>query len=240
MDLEIFKNKHLGEVRSILDNKGQPWFVAKDVAEILEYKNPQKAIRDHIEKEDTRGERIVTPSGKQEMTIISESGLYSLILRSNKPKAKEFTKWVTKEVLPTIRQHGAYITKDKLKEINKDPAKQNELIKELQAKANLYDLENDKTNLTSVGEFAKILLNDIGMDIGRTRLYKFLKDNELVFKESTEPTQKAINLGYLQAKKEWVSFGKGRGTYKISSYFTPKGKIKLKDKIIKTFKGEIK
>ena len=103
MEIQVFKNDRFGEVRTMVIN-GEPWFVGKDVAEVLGYLNPQKAIRDHVD-----GERIVL-SGQNRMTIfINESGLYALILSSKLPQAKEFKRWVTSEVLPQIRKTGGYI-----------------------------------------------------------------------------------------------------------------------------------
>ena len=108
MEIQVFKNDRFGEVRTMVIN-GEPWFVGKDVAEVLGYLNPQKAIRDHVDDEDRLGERIVL-SGQNRMTIfINESGLYALILSSKLPQAKEFKRWVTSEVLPQIRKTGGYI-----------------------------------------------------------------------------------------------------------------------------------
>lgn len=110
--LQIFKNEEFGEVRSLLINN-EPCFVGKDVALILGYSNPQKAIRDHIDEDDKRTERIVHPQGgTQDTVIINESGLYSLILSSKLPTAKKFKRWVTNEVLPSIRKYGAYQVPD--------------------------------------------------------------------------------------------------------------------------------
>ena len=106
---QIFEHEQFGKVR-IGDNNGEPWLVGKDVAEKLGYTNPQKAIRDHVDAEDKRTERIVHPSGgAQETIIINEGGLYSLTVRSNLPKAKEFTRWLTHDVAISIRKHGFYI-----------------------------------------------------------------------------------------------------------------------------------
>lgn len=107
-DLQIFSNPEFGQVRTV-ELDGQPWLVGKDVAEALEYKNPQRAIRDHVDDED-RGVTKRSPSGEQEMLIINESGLYSLILSSKMPKAKAFKHWVTSEVLPALRRNGVYET----------------------------------------------------------------------------------------------------------------------------------
>lgn len=87
---------------------GNPWFVGKDVAEILRYTNPLKAIRDHVDEEDKGVNELFTPGGKQKTIIINESGFYSLILFSKLPSAKRFKHWVTSEVLPAIRKHGVH------------------------------------------------------------------------------------------------------------------------------------
>ncbi len=108
-DLQIFNNPEFGEIRAV-EVDGEPWFVGKDVAAGLGYKDTVNALKAHVDDEDKRGWRITTPSGEQEMTIINESGVYSLIFSSRLEKAKEFKRWVTAEVLPTIRKHGVYIT----------------------------------------------------------------------------------------------------------------------------------
>lgn len=106
-DLTTFSNPEFGQVRTVEIN-GTPWLVGKDVAIALGYENPQRAIRDHVDTEDQGVTKTVTPSGEQEMLIINESGLYSLILSSKMPKAKAFKHWVTSEVLPAIHKTGAY------------------------------------------------------------------------------------------------------------------------------------
>lgn len=105
--LEIFKNREFGEIRTVTVD-GEPWFVAKDIAEILQYTNTQKAIRDHVDEEDKLTERIVLSGQNREVICINESGLYSLILSSKMPGAKRFKRWVTSEVLPQIRKTGTY------------------------------------------------------------------------------------------------------------------------------------
>lgn len=116
MNFEFDGNK----VRTMRIN-GEAWFVGKDVAQVLGYTNPQKALRDHIDEEDSRGERIVTPSGTQVTKVINESGLYGLILSSKLPSAKRFKRWVTSEVLPSIRKHGAYATPETIESILANP-----------------------------------------------------------------------------------------------------------------------
>lgn len=107
-DLQIFENPEFGTIRSV-EIDGEPWLVGKDVATALGYSNTKDALARHVDDEDRRGARIPTTSGAQEMTIINESGLYSLILSSKLPGAKKFKRWVTGEVLPAIRRTGGYM-----------------------------------------------------------------------------------------------------------------------------------
>ena len=109
-DLQTFSNSEFGAIRTLnIDNA--PWFVGRDVAKSLGYAKPQNAIADHVDDEDKKGALIQgTPGGSQNMVIINESGLYSLILSSKLPSAKKFKRWVTSEVLPAIRKTGAYVT----------------------------------------------------------------------------------------------------------------------------------
>ena len=105
----LFENKEFGEIRTLMID-GQPYFVGKDVAEILGYAEPRSAVSKKVDDEDRGVAKMETPSGVQEMTIINESGLYSLILSSKLETAKKFKRWVTSEVLPSIRQTGNYIS----------------------------------------------------------------------------------------------------------------------------------
>lgn len=106
-ELQVFSNSEFGNIRTVTID-GEPWFVGKDIAESLGYSNSKKALGDHIDAEDKRGSQIVTPGGTQTMTIINESGVYSLILSSKLPNAKKFKRWVTGEVLPALRKTGHY------------------------------------------------------------------------------------------------------------------------------------
>ena len=107
-NIELFKNESFGEVRTLLI-EDEVWFVGKDVAEALGYVEPRSAISKKVDEEDRGVAKMETPSGKQDMTIINESGLYSLILSSKLPQAKDFKRWVTNEILPSIRKHGGYL-----------------------------------------------------------------------------------------------------------------------------------
>lgn len=112
-ELIIFNNPEFGEIRTVEVN-GEPWFVGKDVATALGYKNPQEAVRNHVDDEEKGVSEILTPGGKQTVPVINESGLYSLALSSKLPDAKRFKRWITSEVIPSIRKHGAYMTPETL------------------------------------------------------------------------------------------------------------------------------
>src|SRR5699024_2851003 len=111
-NLTIFESPEFGSIRTV-ELDGEPWLVGKDVATALGYKNPQEAIRTHVDDEDKGVSEILTPGGKQSVPIINESGLYSLVLSSKLPTAKQFKRWITSEVIPAIRKNGGYIAGQK-------------------------------------------------------------------------------------------------------------------------------
>lgn len=162
------------QIRTLAIND-EPYFVGKDVAEILGYSNPQKAIRNHVDEEDRGVTKMGTPGGIQDLTIINESGLYSLILGSKMPDAKRFKRWVTSEVLPQIRKHGMYATaellnnpdlaiqaftalkaeREKVQALSLTNAIQAQQIAELQPKASYYDVILNCKDLISISKIAK-------------------------------------------------------------------------------------
>ena len=131
--LQIFNNPEFGEIRTTVID-GEPWFVGKDVAMALGYGNPRQGIASHVDAEDKGVQKLDTPSGEQEMTIINESGLFSLVLGSKLPSAKQFKHWVTAEVLPTIRKTGSYSVKqaeqDKTREMRAEAMLRNSISKQ--------------------------------------------------------------------------------------------------------------
>lgn len=186
-ELKIFNNDEFGRIRAVEQN-GEPWFVGKDVAEALGYKNPQEAIRTHIDDEDKGVSEIRTPGGKQNATIINESGLYSLVLSSKLPTAKKFKRWVTSEVIPSIRKHGAYLTDQKIEEllispdtiINlatqiKEEREKNKVlaeeIKVMKPKAQFADAVDASPTASAIGDLAKLVKQN-GVDIGRNRMFE--------------------------------------------------------------------
>lgn len=136
---QVFENEQFGRVRGI-DIDGEPWFVGKDVAVALGYVNPKKALADHVDKEDKKqgdGVTIRDPIGRdQQPTLINESGLYSLILSSKMPAAREFKRWITHDVIPSIRRHEMYITPQMAEKILADPDIMIRILQELKAERN--------------------------------------------------------------------------------------------------------
>ena len=140
-ELQIFQNSEFGEIRTI-EKDGEPWFVGKDVAEILGYANASKAVSTHVDDEDKtfimldiadsqNGNLLV---GQSKTTIINESGLYSLVLSSKLPTAKKFKRWVTGEVIPSIRKHGMYATQSTVEQMLADPDTAIRLLSEISGK----------------------------------------------------------------------------------------------------------
>ena len=168
-EIQIFKNEQFGEIRTMLDEKGQPWFVGKDVARRLGYINPQKALRDHVDDDDKTVNESFTVNGTQPI-LINESGVYSLTLASKLPQAKAFKHWVTAEVLPQIRQTGGYIPlKDKdgrelsdleimcraMQIMKRSIEKKDLLIANLQPKADYVDEVLDSVDCLTMTQVAK-------------------------------------------------------------------------------------
>ena len=219
----------------------EPYFVAKDVATILGYNsNPAKAIRDHVDDEDKGVNETFTPGGKQKITIINESGLYSLILSSKLPNAKKFKRWVTSEVLPTIRKHGAYLTDQKAIDIttNKeglasllkqaaDQLEQKDIqIKKMQPKALFADTVSASDDTILIGELAKILRGK-GIQIGQNRLFQWLRDNGyLISRRGSDrnmPTQRSMELGLFQIKETVINHADGVPTIRKTPKVTGDG-----------------
>ena len=141
-EIQKFTNEQFGTIRSVVCD-GKPWFVGRDVALALGYSNPRKALADHVDAEDKGVTKCDTLGGAQDFTIINESGMYALILSSKLPTARQFKRWVTHDVLPAIRQHGAYFTDETLHRLLADPAQAHPLVMEYVQEA----LENERLKL---------------------------------------------------------------------------------------------
>ncbi|WP_423252895.1 phage antirepressor [Melissococcus plutonius] len=231
---QIF-NFERNEIRTIEINK-EPYFVGKDVAEILGYANPRKALADHVDGEDKDGVTIRDSIGRnQKMTAINESGLYSLILSSKMPNVKKFKRWITNEVLPSIRKNGMYMTDEKAYDVVTNPnsladllqqasdqLKQKDLvIQELKPKALFADSVSASHTSILVGELAKLLKQN-GLDMGQNKLFAWLRDHGyLIRRKGTDynmPTQRAMEQGLFEIKE--TAINRSNGTVSISK--TPK------------------
>ncbi|MDB6233479.1 phage antirepressor [Lactobacillus amylovorus] len=257
-EIKLFKFEG-NEVRTLKIND-EPYFVGKDVAEILGYSNTRKALQDHVDLEDKKdGVTIRDSIGRsQRPTIINESGLYSLILSSKMPNAKRFKRWVTSEVLPAIRKHGAYMTDEKIEEVLTDPdtiiklatqlkdERQQRLIEqqlrrdaesqvhEMKPKALFADSVATSKSTILIGELAKILRGN-GVDIGAMRLFKWMRANGyLINRKGSDwnmPTQRAMDLGLFKIKETTINHS--NGTTSISK--TPKVTGKCQQYFINKF-----
>ncbi|AAL97393.1 TPA: phage repressor protein/antirepressor Ant [Streptococcus pyogenes] len=235
---EIFNFKGQ-EVRTVTIDD-EPYFVGKDVAEILGYAKARNAIASHVDDEDKKDAPIQgTLGGTQTMTIINESGLYSLILSSKLPQAKEFKRWVTSEVLPTIRKHGMYATDELLDNPDFAIATLQKLKEEREAKKLLEaQIEADRPKVlfadavsashTSilVGELAKLLKQN-GVNIGATRLFTWLRKHGYLIKRNGRdwnmPTQKSVELGLIRVKETSITHSDGHITVSKTPLVTGKG-----------------
>ena len=238
-ELQIFKNEEFGEIRTIEIND-ELWFVGKDVADILEYTNTAKAIRDHVDEEDKTVNDLFTVNGTKGI-LINESGLYSLVLSSKLPTAKKFKRWITREVIPTIRKHGAYMTPEALEnailnpdtmiklctalkdEQNKRKALEianSQLTVEnqiMQPKADYFDELVDRNLLTSFRETAKQLdikeKEFIALLLEKTYIYRDKKGKLMPYADK--------NKGLFEIKETFNEKTQWSGTQTL---ITPKGR----------------
>lgn len=234
---EIF-NFHGQEVRTVTISD-TPYFVGKDVTDILGYQNPSKALADHVDPEDKLNNKTLASLGQRGGWLINESGLYSLILSSKLPQAREFKRWVTSEVLPTIRKNGMFATDELLDNPDFAIATLQRLKEEREAKKLLEaKIEADRPKVlfaeavsashTSilVGELAKLLKQN-GVDIGATRLFSWLRAHGYLIKRNGRdwnmPTQKSVEMGLIRVKETSITHADGHITVSKTPLVTGKG-----------------
>lgn len=261
-DIQIFKNDSFGVVRTVEVN-GTPYFVGKDVAVILGYTNPQKAIRDHVDDDDKTVNDSFRVNGTA-VVLINESGLYSLILSSKLPKAKEFKHWVTSEILPTIRKHGAYMTeqtleqaltspdfliqlatqlkeeKEKSAQLESTVSKQNELLERAKPKICFANCVQTAETSILVGELAKILRQN-NIEIGQKRLFEWLRQNGYLIKSGSDrnmPTQYSMERGLFEIKETVISHSDGHTSISKTPKISGKGQIYFINKFMDGEKRE--
>lgn len=222
------------EVRSLLINS-EPWFVGKDVAKILGYKDTSDALKKHIDEEDKLTRRFADSGQNREMYIINESGLYCLVLSSKLPSAKKFKRWVTSEVLPALRKTGQYQVKElsgqelmakALIEAQNVLAAKDKVIEEMKPKVVFADAVATSHTSILVGELAKILKQN-GIEMGQKRLFAWLREKGyLIKRQGTDynmPTQKAMELGLFEIKEGSYVNGSGVNITTKTPKITGKG-----------------
>ena len=248
-NVKIFENAEFGSIR-VTELNGEAWFVGKDVADVLGYERGTKAVVDHIDEDDrlmidgTTQSQFGIELGQRGGWLINESGLYSLVLSSKLPTAKKFKRWVTSEVLPSIRKHGAYMTPEKLEEALLDPDTlirletdlKQEREKRIEAQAKI---ETDKPKVLFadavcasqssilVGDLAKLLKQN-GVNMGQNRLFAYLRDNGYLMKQGSSknmPTQKSMELGLFEVKESSITNPDGSIRITKTTKVTGKGQV---------------
>ena len=241
-NVQIFNNEEFGKIRTVNIN-GEPWFVGKDVAEALGYSNTRKALADHVDEDDkTDGVTIRDSIGREQAPVlINESGLYSLILSSKMPNARRFKRWVTSEILPTIRKHGVYATdelianpdlaiaaftalkeeREKNRLLEQTTAVQKQQIAEMKPKASYYDVVLNCKDLISTSTVAK--------DYGKSAIWmnRYLHEKGVQFKQGEIWLlyQKYAEKGYTNTKTHSYSANDGTIHTKPHTYWTQKGRL---------------
>lgn len=240
-------NYESSEIRTVQIN-GEPWFVLSDVCKVLELSSPHK-VAERLDGDEKGRNQIPTLGGVQEMAVVNESGLYTVILRSDKPQAKPFRKWVTSEVLPSIRKHGAYMTEQTLeraltspdflielatqlksereqrKQLETTVAVQEQQIAELQPKASYYDVVLNCKDLLSITTIAK--------DYGKSGVWlnRYLHQNGVQYKQGQNWLlyQKYAEKGYTSTKTQTFNGMDGQQHTKVHTYWTQKGRLFIYD-----------
>lgn len=228
--LQIFKNEEFGEIRA-LEIEGEPWLVGRDVAKTLGYKDTSDALKKHVDVDDKMTLQIADSLGRlQDTYIINESGFYSLVLSSKLPTAKKFKRWVTREVLPSIRKHGAYMTDEIIEKVLTDPDTIIKLATQLKEERKKRLEAERLTNQIAVSENS-LLVREVakiaskrGIIIGEKRLWNKLREWGLIFKNSTEPKQEYIDRGYFEVVEGVTETYKGTFTYRTTKV-TGKGQV---------------
>ena len=244
-NLQIFDSPDFGQIRTIQQN-GEPWFVGKDVADILGYQNGSRDVNRHVDEDDRQNYQNGTFESNRGLTIINESGLYSLILSSKMPKAKEFKRWVTSEVIPAIRKTGGYIAGSENMTDAEIMAKavlvaqstiqqRDQRIKELEndvqaakPKVLFADAVSASDSTILIGDLAKILKQN-GYNTGQKRLFQWLRENGYLIKrrgaDYNSPTQSAMEMGLFAVKESTVICPDGHTKVNKTTKVTGKGQV---------------
>ena len=232
-ELQVFNNAMFGNVRIILQGN-EPWFVAKDVCDCLDLSNSRKALS-RLEDDEKGVTSSDTLGGKQEMATVNEYGLYSLVLSSRKPEAKEFKRWITHEVLPSLRKYGTYSLNiprtlpDALKAYANEIEAHNQtkaLLEEQKPKVLFADAVSTSDTDILIGDLAK-LLNQNGHNIGQNRLFERLRNEGFLISRKgssyNSPTQRAMEMGLFRIKETAITHSDGRVSLNKTPKVTGKG-----------------
>ena len=232
-NIKIFENNELGTLK-VVEHKNDIWFVGKEVAKILGYKNTNKALKDHVDFFEKGVTKWDTAGGKQNVVIINESGLYSLIFSSKLDTAKKFKKWVTSEVLPQIRKNGYYKNKpaktltqlEMLKIAVEEIETQNKIIEEMKPKSEFYDVVANADGTIDFLKFSKLLnKNNEYLKLGRNNLFKLLRTKNILNKDNM-PLQRYIQGQFFKV----IEKNYEKDIY-LQTQITPKGQQYLVQKI---------
>lgn len=244
-NLQIFSNNEFGEIRTVTID-GNPWFVGRDVTEVLGYVNSRKALLDHVDDEDKYdGVTIRDSIGREQNPVmINESGLYSLILSSKMPNAKRFKHWVASEVIPSVRKNGGYIANQEnmtpeqimaaglqaaqkiIEEKNRQIQEQEADIQRMRPKEVFADAVTTSRTSILIGQLAKIISQN-GVQIGQNRLFAWLRENGyLIIRRGTDynmPTQRAMEMRLFEIKERTVNKPDGSSMITRTTLITGKG-----------------
>ena len=243
--LQTFTHEQLGEIRT-LTIKGEPWFIGKDVADLLGYEASRNALAKHVDEDDKLTHQISASGQRREMTIINESGLYSLILSSKLPLAKQFKRWVTSEVLPQIRKTGGYIPIEKEESeleilakgfqiLHRTLEEHKQILIEQAPKVAFANAVTTSDTCILVGEMAKLLKQN-GVDIGQNRMFEWLRENGYLMKrrgsDYNMPTQISMDKGILSINENVKSHHNGCNIISKTTMVTGKGQIYFVNKLL--------
>lgn len=246
-ELQIFNSPEFGEIRTI-EQDGEPWFVAKDVCEALEVLNTTDAIK-RLDDDEKARLNLGLPGG--DTNVINEYGLYSLVLGSRKPEAKEFKRWITHDVIPAIRKHGGYLTANTIEEVLSNPdtlirlatdlkreheerAKAEALIQSQKPKVLFADAVSTSKQSCLIGELAKVLKQN-GVEIGQNRLFEVLRREGYLGRMGERynlPTQRSMELGLMEIKKSTINQPDGSIRVTTTTKITGKGQVYFINKFL--------
>ena len=245
--IKIFENEKFGRIRTITKD-GEPWFVIADVCRALEIRN-SRMVAGRLDRDELMSVKLTSGGQRREMTVINESGLYAVIIRSDKPQAQSFRKWLTSEVIPTIRRTGGYVSNEEMFIENYLPfldepyrdlfrlqmtaiEKLNERIRHDQPLVEFANQVSNTDNLIDMNAMAKLAIEE-NIPIGRNRLFCWLRKNQILMSDNL-PYQRYIDRGYFVVKESVFDTGSMTKTYQ-QTYVTGKGQAYIIGRLRKEF-----